>query len=98
MTDAGGRPRSTVALERWAVLAPMTVARSHAAVAGWGGRLYVFGGGGPGFVALNSAACYDPAKDTWTPIDTVDGGLQMLNRGPGPKSTVHVEDAFSIRR
>ena len=68
MTDAGGRPRSTVALERWAVLAPMTVARSHAAVAGWGGRLYVFGGGGPGFVALNSAACYDPAKDTWTPI------------------------------
>jgi len=37
-------------------------------------------------------------EDTWTSIDTVDGGLQMLNRGPGPKSTVHVEDAFSIRR
>lgn len=52
----------------WSVGAPMSTARSHAAAAAWGSALYVFGGGGPGFVALTAAERYDPAADRWTPI------------------------------
>lgn len=52
----------------WTTVRPMSTVRSHAAAAVHGGRLYVFGGGGPAFAALKTAECYDPATDRWTPI------------------------------
>ena len=43
----------------------MHTARSHAAVASFKGKIYVFGGGGPDFRSLNSTEIYDPIKDSW---------------------------------
>jgi len=42
-----------------------------------GGRLYVFGGGGPRFVSLNSVEVYDPKADRWeaaAPMPTLRSG------------------------
>ncbi len=44
----------------------MLAARSHFAVASYKGKIYVFGGGGTGFISLNSTEIYDPQKDTWS--------------------------------
>lgn len=49
----------------WTKKAPLTHVRSHPATAVWGGRIYVFGGGGPGFQSLNSVEIYDPRTETW---------------------------------
>lgn len=43
----------------------MRSARSHFAVAAYGGRIYVFGGGGEDFKSLNSTEIYDPQTDRW---------------------------------
>lgn len=53
-------------LSAWIKKAPMHTARSHAAVAAYEGKIYVFGGGGPDFKSLNSTEIYDPVKDTWS--------------------------------
>jgi len=52
----------------WRTLPPMDRARSHVPVATVGGKLYLFGGGGPHFASLDASAVYDPARSTWTPI------------------------------
>ena len=51
----------------WTVAPPLSTERSHCAAAALDGKLYVFGGGGPGFQALKTVECYDPAKESWTP-------------------------------
>jgi N-acetylneuraminic acid mutarotase len=55
----------------WALARPMSTVRSHCAAAVHHDRIYVFGGGGHAFAALNSAECYDPKTDRWTPIATM---------------------------
>jgi N-acetylneuraminic acid mutarotase len=55
----------------WALARPMSTVRSHCAAAVHQNRIYVFGGGGHAFVALNSAECYDPKTDRWSPIATM---------------------------
>lgn len=58
---------------RWTPIAPMPLARNHAASATDGARWYVFGGRGPGSGAGNELAngfaetqIYDPVADRWT--------------------------------
>lgn len=69
MTAAGGT---------WTLARPMSTVRSHCAAAVHDDRIYVFGGGGEGFSALNTAECYEPAKDAWTliaPMPTARSGI-----------------------
>ena len=49
----------------WSKRSPMHTARSHFAMAGYKGKVYVFGGGGKDFKSLNSTGIYDPEKDIW---------------------------------
>ena len=61
----------------WRNIHPLQVARSHAPVAGYKNKLYVFGGGGPNFKSLNSTVCYNPEDDSWTeltPMPTLRSG------------------------
>jgi N-acetylneuraminic acid mutarotase len=56
----------------------MSIARSHCAAAALGPHVYTFGGGGPGFQALNTVECYDPAKEAWSsraPMPTARSGI-----------------------
>ncbi|XP_005098953.1 actin-binding protein IPP [Aplysia californica] len=61
----------------WTPVAPMDISRAGAGIAVVDGKIYVFGGrsqdvelsGSSGFcasVTLDSAECYDPARDQWT--------------------------------
>lgn len=50
----------------WKVLSPLKEARSHPAMATYGGKLYAIGGGGPNFKSLNTVEVYDPEKNSWT--------------------------------
>lgn len=52
----------------WRTLSSMDRARSHVPVATVGGKLYLFGGGGPQFASLNASVVYDPAHSTWTQL------------------------------
>jgi len=49
----------------WSDVRPLPEVRSHPATCALGGRVWVFGGGGPRFVSLSGTASYDPAADTW---------------------------------
>jgi len=49
----------------WEEIAPMEIARSHAPVINFQGKLYVFGGGGPDFKSLDTCVCYDPQTKKW---------------------------------
>ncbi len=51
---------------KWSTITPMDIARSHGAVVTFNNKIYVFGGGGPNFLSLNSCVCYDPASDSWS--------------------------------
>ncbi len=52
----------------WSQLPPLEIARSHPSVASHNGKIYVFGGGGPGFKSMNSSVCYNPVDDTWSKL------------------------------
>ncbi len=66
----------------WRKAAPMSIARSHCAAAAWGGLLYVFGGGGPGFVSLDTVEVYDPRRDRWEPLPPMPGMRSGLVAAP----------------
>jgi N-acetylneuraminic acid mutarotase len=55
------------AMSAWTDAAALKQIRSHPATVAWNGRLYVFGGGGPRFVSLNTVEVYDPRADRWEP-------------------------------
>jgi len=64
-------------MNAWNDVAPLNHIRSHPATASWGGRIYVFGGGGTRFASLNSVEVYDPRADRWelaTPMPTLRSG------------------------
>lgn len=64
-------------MSSWTDTAPLNHIRSHPATAVWGGKLYVFGGGGTRFVSLNTVEVYDPRADRWdlaTPMPTLRSG------------------------
>ncbi|NIN24341.1 MAG: galactose oxidase, partial [Candidatus Aminicenantes bacterium] len=49
----------------WNHLPPLKVARSHPGIAQIDRRIYVIGGGGPGFHSLRSVEIYDPTLNQW---------------------------------
>lgn len=53
---------------KWQVLPSMELARSHAPVIPYQGKLYVFGGGGPQFKSLASSVVYDPQTQKWSDL------------------------------
>ena len=50
----------------WRTLAPLNTIRSHCGAVAIGGKIYVFGGGGPEFKSLQTVEVYDPKADRWT--------------------------------
>ncbi len=68
----------------WQTLSPMVTARSHPGVAVFEGKIYSFGGGGPGFKSLNSSEVYDPATNQWSsvkPMPTSRSGTMAAAMG-----------------
>lgn len=68
----------------WSQLAPLEIARSHPSVASHNGKIYVFGGGGPGFKSLNSSVCYNPKNNQWskcTEMPTLRSGTMAATIG-----------------
>lgn len=66
----------------WLTLAPMNTIRSHCGTAAMGGKLYVFGGGGPEFKSLQTVEIYDPKTDRWTfgpEMPTLRSGVVAVN-------------------
>lgn len=51
---------------RWIKRPPLHTARSHPATAVYREKIYIFGGGGPGFKSLNSVEVFDPKTDQWS--------------------------------
>ena len=52
--------------EKWSSVTSMQQARSHPSVVQYGGRIYVIGGGGPGFESLKGVEIFDPKKKLWS--------------------------------
>ena len=50
----------------WTAKTSLHTARSHPATVSYKGRIYVFGGGGPGFLSLDTVEVYDPRNDQWS--------------------------------
>jgi hypothetical protein len=64
-------------MSTWTDVSPLKHIRSHPATAAFGGRIYVFGGGGTRFASLNTVEVYDPAADRWeaaAPMPTLRSG------------------------
>ena len=57
-----------IALDQWAPVAPLPVARDHMAVAAVGGLLYVAGGFAGDFQARDEVFGYDPVTNQWTAL------------------------------
>jgi hypothetical protein len=57
------------ATETWAACAPLAVGRGGLGLVSLGGHLYAIGGGGwTSYLGFNER--YNPASDTWSPIET----------------------------
>lgn len=52
----------------WQTLSPTITARSDVAVVACSGRVYVIGGKAPGLKCLSSVEAYDPARNLWSPV------------------------------
>ncbi|TAK00845.1 MAG: hypothetical protein EPO39_15230 [Candidatus Manganitrophaceae bacterium] len=66
----------------WINLAPMNTLRSHCGAVAIGGKIYVFGGGGPEFKSLQTVEVYDPKSDRWTfgpEMPTLRSGVVAVN-------------------
>ncbi|MDD5434842.1 MAG: hypothetical protein PH343_05370, partial [Nitrospira sp.] len=50
----------------WKIKKPLQTPRSHPATISYKGKIYVFGGGGPNFLSLDTVEIYDPHSDTWS--------------------------------
>lgn len=50
---------------KWTTLPSLEIARSHPSTATYKGKIYAFGGGGPGFKSLNSAISLNPDTNEW---------------------------------
>lgn len=78
------------ATDKWSELAAMPAGRNHAAAGTDGGKLYVFGGRGPGSGDNNVVAngfdtvqVYDPATNTWASSDDAGSSLVALPQARG---------------
>ena len=50
----------------WKIKTSLQIPRSHPATLSHKGKIYVFGGGGPNFLSLDSVEIYDPVSDAWS--------------------------------
>ena len=50
----------------WTAKTSLHTARSHPATVSYKGRIYVFGGGGPNFLSLDTVEVYNPRNDQWS--------------------------------
>ena len=50
----------------WTAKRALHTARSHPAAVSYKGRIYVFGGGGPNFLSLDTVEVYNPRNDQWS--------------------------------
>ena len=66
----------------WKTLSPLNTVRSHCGAVTIGGKIYVFGGGGPEFKSLQTVEVYDPKEDQWTfgpEMPTLRSGVVAVN-------------------
>ncbi|MBI3804053.1 MAG: hypothetical protein HY282_09870 [Nitrospirae bacterium] len=66
----------------WQTLAPLQTVRSHCGAAAIGGKIYIFGGGGPEFKSLQTVEVYDPKEDRWMfgpEMPTLRSGVVAVN-------------------
>ena len=52
----------------WRTLSPTTTAHSDLALATCSGKVYAIGGNAPGLKCLSSVEAYDPARNLWSPV------------------------------
>lgn len=50
----------------WIARPHLQTARSHPATVSYKGKVYVFGGGGPNFLSLDTVEIYDPQREAWS--------------------------------
>lgn len=50
----------------WNIRKSLQTARSHPATVSYNGKIYVFGGGGPNFLSLDTVEIYNPDSNTWS--------------------------------
>jgi len=51
---------------KWLTRPSLHTARSHPATAAWRDKIFLFGGGGPGFKSLNTVEVYDLKTNQWS--------------------------------
>ncbi|MFY9270007.1 MAG: hypothetical protein WAO55_09705 [Candidatus Manganitrophaceae bacterium] len=69
-------------MKKWQTLASLNTVRSHCGAAAIGGKIYIFGGGGPAFKSLSTVEIYDPKEDRWVfgpEMPTLRSGLVAVN-------------------
>jgi large repetitive protein len=84
--------RYDIDTDSWTTVAPLPYARSDAAAAVVGGKIYVFGGFNAAGTTLSNVAVYDPNKNQWNgtsqaPMPTPRGSFYAVTRNGG---TVYV--------
>lgn len=67
---------------KWTELAPMSVARSHAAIANVSGKVFVMGGRESYQAQFSSVESYDPTTNEWTTL------APMIKRRSGARAAV----------
>lgn len=68
----------------WTKRPSLHTARSHPATAVYKERIYLFGGGGPGFKSLNSVEIFDPKENGWrsgADMPTLRSGAAAVTSG-----------------
>src|SRR3972149_3701501 len=76
----------------WNIKKSLQTARSHPATVSYKGKIYVFGGGGPNFLSLDTFEIYDPGSDTWS------WGRTMLTHRSGAGAALVGQPGFVRRR
>jgi hypothetical protein len=74
----------------WVAVRPMPAARfDHAAVIGADGLVYVLGGQGPDFKALDTVVALDPGTGQWWPVPSLPVRLSSVGAAVGPDNRIY---------
>ena len=74
----------------WIAKTPLQTPRSHPATVSYKGKIYVFGGGGPNFLSLDSVEIYEPHSNEWV------WGSPMPTHRSGAVAAVINDSAYII--